>query len=691
MKERSCDASFLTEVWEKKENRKHQLKLEEMFEMNGIKYISTPRPGTQRGGGAAIAVRLQHFDITKLNIAIPRSVEIVWGLLKPKVAIGSISKIIMCCFYSPPRSRKNSALIDHMTATLQSLLSIHPSAGVIISGDRNNIDISTLLSIDPSLRQTVRHGTRGEKILDVIITNLARYYTEPVIVPPLHPDHPSRGAPSDHMGVVSTPHKSTNTAFKSRFTMKIRPLPESLLQVYENKLKTQNFGINPHLSVDEMVHGFQNITNHLLIDTFPEKNILLNSDDKPWFNEQLRKLKRLRLREYSKRGRTKKYLNLSSSFEEKFKAEYEKYIAKIKLEVTEGIRGSIYPAIKRLGLRPNDTPHASFQLPAHAEQNMSAQQSAELIADHFSLISGEFSPLNAANLPQVVQSFLNLSDRAVVPILSVKQVTSRILKAKKPNGLVPGDLPKKLLQKCAPILAEPITLVFNQISLLASYPSQWKIEQQVAIPKVVPPENEDQLRNIAKTPFFSKVYESFIGDWLIPIVKPYLDPDQCGLKGLSVTHYLIKLLDFVHKNLDLKKPHSVLAACIDLSKAFNRVDHTLVIQDLYDMHTPAWLLKIIMSYLSHRSMFLSYNGAQSTLKSLPGGGPQGAYLGGIIFIIKYNGALLRPPIPRPIQGPISKSKAQKVKFIDDGTITVSVDLKDSLIPDPVRRPSPWNF
>ena len=42
MNERLCDASFLTEVWEKTENKKHQLKLEEMLEMRGIKYISTP-------------------------------------------------------------------------------------------------------------------------------------------------------------------------------------------------------------------------------------------------------------------------------------------------------------------------------------------------------------------------------------------------------------------------------------------------------------------------------------------------------------------------------------------------------------------------------------------------------------------------------------------------------------------------
>ena len=184
MKERESDLVFLTEVWEKQENKKHQFKLEEMLEIHGIKYISTPRPGAQRGGGAAIAVRLEKFTISKLNIAKPKSVEVVWGLLKPKTASGKFSTIIVCCFYSPPRSRKNSILIDHITATLQSLFNIHTNPGVIISGDRNDIDIPTLLSIDLSLHQTVRLPTRGLKILYVIVTNLISYFNEPVIIPP---------------------------------------------------------------------------------------------------------------------------------------------------------------------------------------------------------------------------------------------------------------------------------------------------------------------------------------------------------------------------------------------------------------------------------------------------------------------------------------------------------------------------
>ena len=54
-------------------------------------------------------------------------------------------------------------------------------------------------------------------------------------------------------------------------------------------------------------------------------------------------------------------------------------------------------------------------------------------------------------------------------------------------------------------------------------------------------------------------------------------------------------------------------------------------------------------------------------------------MGGLIFIIKYNGAFLRPSIPHPMGGTISQSELEAVKYIDDGTVAVSVDLKSCLI------------
>ena len=238
----------------------------------------------------------------------------------------------------------------------------------------------------------------------------------------------------------------------------------------------------------------------------------------------------------------------------------------------------------------------------------------------------------------------------------------KLTKSKKPNSQVPGDLPVKLIKEFLPELSKPITQIYNKITQTAQYPRQWVVEYQLAIPKVSPPLTEDDLRNIASTAYLSKQYESFLGDWLFTYIEPYIDPGQCGgLKGSSITHYLVKLLHFVHiLYTDSKQPHAVLLALIDLEKAFNRVSHQLVIEDLSDMYVPGWLLLILVSYLTDRSIFMRYKGSMSSRKWLPGASPQGAFLGILLFIIVFNGALLRPAIPR--------LNSLSLKFIDDLSI-----------------------
>ena len=347
--------------------------------------------------------------------------------------------------------------------TLQSLLLSHPDAGVILSGDRNSIKISSLLSIDPTLQQIVRQPTRGQNILDVIVTNLARYYQEPVIVPPLVPDKPGHGVPSDHNGVCAIPITGRGSCAQRNITKKIiRPLPASLIQVFESKLAAQDFDILKHNQVDQMVERYQQIISSIFSETFPQKTITISDGDKPWFNEKLRQIKRQRLREYEKHGHSAKYWELATNFNEIFKNEREKYIKKIKFEVSEGRRGSIYPILKKLSLRPGDSIHSGFQLPQQA--GLSNSQAAEIIATHFSSISQEYSPLDVSKLPPNIRAWINQNDHTQVPLVSVRSVETKISKAKKPKGIVPGDLPKKLVQTCKSTLAYPASIIFNQIT-----------------------------------------------------------------------------------------------------------------------------------------------------------------------------------------------------------------------------------
>ena len=210
MWDRSTDISFLSEIWEQSENKRHQHKIEELYELKGYKYISTPRPGNRRGGGAAVVVNTSRFSVSKLNVENSNGLEIVWGIVKPNQVTGKINKIIVCCFYCPPRSKKKTALIEHMTLTVQSLLSVYPKAGILISGDRNDLRIDRLLSVDKSLKQLVKNPTRGPNILTVLCSDLEVYYEEPIVVPPIGVDVPGRGVPSDHQGVVMNPRSVCN-------------------------------------------------------------------------------------------------------------------------------------------------------------------------------------------------------------------------------------------------------------------------------------------------------------------------------------------------------------------------------------------------------------------------------------------------------------------------------------------------
>ena len=383
-----------------------------------------------------------------------------------------------------------------------------------------------------------------------------------------------------------------------------------------------------------------------------------------------------------------------------------KYKQKLEDDVINGERSSSYAAIPRLGARPGDPePTATFMLPSHIDQNITAAQSAEIIADHFSAISQEYEPISIEKFLPKMRDKLTNPDMSVVPRLSESEVYRKILKSKKNNSYVPGDLPKRVVQEFSCELATPITILYNSILKTLVYPRQWVQEHQIPIPKVYPPTSEDELRNISKTAYFSKIFESFLADWLMPIVEPFLDPCQYGLKGASVSHYMFKLLKFIHQYLDLKKPHAVVLALLDLNKAFNRVSHSMVVQDLYDMHVPPWLLLILISYLTGRTMVLAYDGAASSPRSLPGSSSQGAFLGILFFIVKYNGASLRPTVQRIMFSQDCKAKFRTCKkincnkhikdthalYIDDLSEAQAIDLKKDFMVDPVRRPFPLKY
>ena len=102
------------------------------------------------------------------------------------------------------------------------------------------------------------------------------------------------------------------------------------------------------------------------------------------------------------------------------------------------------------------------------------------------------------------------------------------------------------------------------------------------------------------TPILSKVLEDFVVSWMIEDVGEHIDSRQYGsLKGSSTTYCL---LDLIHNWLsELDNPGCYLRACfLDFSKAFDRIDHTIVIRKLIDLGVRRSIIPWICSFLTDR-------------------------------------------------------------------------------------------
>jgi hypothetical protein len=277
MDTRSIDLSFYTEVWHKVENKKHQKAIENILEIKGIQYISTPRPGPRRGGGTALACSQQNFILTKLNIHIPASFEACFGLLKPKNPRGKVTQFICCSFYSPPHSKFRNKLAEFLVVTLGQVRTVHQGSRVIVAGDRNDMAIDLITTLDPTLKQVVRGYTNKlkTKLLDVVYTDCQDLLQEPSILPPMQVDEGKVGKDSDHCGVELLPRTNLAPAGRTvREKVTVRPYPESKLIDFGFLLVNESWNnLKDNMSSTEMVDSFVSLNNKLVDKGFPTKEI----------------------------------------------------------------------------------------------------------------------------------------------------------------------------------------------------------------------------------------------------------------------------------------------------------------------------------------------------------------------------------------------------------------------------------
>lgn len=202
------------------------------------------------------------------------------------------------------------------------------------------------------------------------------------------------------------------------------------------------------------------------------------------------------------------------------------------------------------------------------------------------------------------------------------------------------NIPCKSLNENAKVCAPILTNIINKEFRNLSFPNKLKNADIVPIfkrdkKKRKDPTDVKNYRPVSVLPSTSKVFERIIQLQIADFISDKLSPYLCGYrKGFSAQHALISLIEYWRSILD--KRGYAGAVLMDLSKAFDCINHELLLAKLYAYGFSIEALTMIKSYLSNRKQRVKINTAFSTWSDLLLGVPQGSVLGPLLFNIYLN-------------------------------------------------------
>ena len=208
------------------------------------------------------------------------------------------------------------------------------------------------------------------------------------------------------------------------------------------------------------------------------------------------------------------------------------------------------------------------------------------------------------------------------------QVHNLIMKAV--NGKATGiDLvPNNLLKVASPVISPHLSEIFNQCIEYGIFPDDLKIGKVVPIFKSGKRDDPGNYRPISILSAFARIFEKLLYEQLHKYFEDnnILGDKQWGFRPIhSTIHALQKSINNWLLNIDKGKTNAVIF--LYLKKAFDTVDHDILIKKLSYYGLNGKELSLLQSYLSNRSQCCSVNGKVSNSSSVSCGVPQGSILG----------------------------------------------------------------
>lgn len=209
------------------------------------------------------------------------------------------------------------------------------------------------------------------------------------------------------------------------------------------------------------------------------------------------------------------------------------------------------------------------------------------------------------------------------------------LKRKKATGM--DDLPAGMLKDCADFIATPLQHIVNLSLKTSTVPSAWKEAKIVPIYKTGDSSSVENYRPISVLPIPSKLLEKAVRIQLTNFLETnkLLNDSQFGYREKRSTEIATALLvDDIRKNGDNGMLTGTLF--LDLTKAFDTINHDLIVKKLTSHGVLKAELEWFTDYLFGRSQTIAVGKQKSSRSHVLSGVPQGSILGPLIFLIFFN-------------------------------------------------------
>ena len=178
--------------------------------------------------------------------------------------------------------------------------------------------------------------------------------------------------------------------------------------------------------------------------------------------------------------------------------------------------------------------------------------------------------------------------------------------------------------------------LYNLVKDTCIFPNSWKIATVIPLPKCNNPKNSSELRPVSLLPIVGKIIEKLIHAQLSVFLENavYISQHQHGFrKGFSTSATATFIDDIA---LGLNDGNFTVAVFLDIKKAFDTIDHKIIIKNLKHAGVGRKSLPLFLNYLINRKQCVLYKGFKSNINSLSTGVPQGSTLGPLLFLIYVN-------------------------------------------------------